>query len=74
MYQKVKQLLFSWWAPPQTQRQKVLAMLLKGPATNRQLSRIAPRFSARILELRRIGIDIDYVRDGRTVTYKLVDR
>jgi hypothetical protein len=74
MIKRIKQLVMSWWTPRQTQRQRVLATLQKGPATNRQLSRIAPRFSARILELRRMGNDIDFVRDGRVVVYKLVDR
>lgn len=74
MLTKIKQLLFSWRSPRQTQQQRILAMLQKGPATNRQLSRLAPRFGARILELRQIGHDIDFTRDGRVVIYTLVGR
>lgn len=69
---RIKQLIMSWCAPRQTQAQKILAVLQKGPATHRQLSRIAPRFGARIMELRAIGHDIDYERDGRVIIYKLV--
>jgi hypothetical protein len=74
MLNRIKQLVMSWCAPRQTQAQKILAALQKGPASNRQLSRIAPRFGARIMELRKMGNDIDFVRDGRIVIYKLVDR
>jgi hypothetical protein len=74
MLNRIKQLVMSWCAPRQTQAQKILHMLQKGPVSNRQLSRVAPRFGARIMELRKIGHDIDFVRDGRVVVYKLVDR
>jgi hypothetical protein len=74
MLKKLKQLVMSWCAPRQTQAQKILATLQKGPASNRQLMRVAPRFGARILELRESGHDIYIHRDGRTVMYTLVGR
>lgn len=74
MWNSMKQLVMSWWAPRPTQRQRILAMLLKGPATNRQLSRVAPRFGARVHELREAGWDIYSSRDGAKYYYTLVRR
>lgn len=41
-----------------TQKERILAALLRGPATNRELNSIAFRYSARIAELRAEGHDI----------------
>ena len=37
---------------PMTQKERILARLQRGPATNRELNAIAFRYSARIAELR----------------------
>lgn len=74
MLKRIKQLAMSWLPARQTQQQKILATLQKGPATRRELNKIAPRFGARILELRQIGHDIEYTRDGNVVIYRLVGR
>jgi hypothetical protein len=72
MINRLRQLVMSWRGPRQTQQQKILNALQKGPATNRDLSRLAPRFGARIMELRQIGHSIAAERDGRVVVYRLV--
>ena len=42
-------------AQPLTQKERILARLQRGPATNRDLNAIAFRYSARIAELRDEG-------------------
>lgn len=53
-------------------RDRVLARLQSGPASNRELNDICFRYGARILELRRDGfhIDTEYGADG-FVLYRL---
>ena len=41
-----------------TQMGKILERLLEGPAVNTELNRIAFRYSARIFELRQMGLKI----------------
>ena len=41
-----------------SQKERILARLRKGPASNRELNDIAFRYSARIAELRDEGFDI----------------
>ena len=43
---------------PMTQKERILARLQRGPATNRDLNAIAFRYSARIAELRDEGHNI----------------
>jgi hypothetical protein len=43
---------------PLTQKERILARLQRGPATNRDLNQIAFRYSARIAELRDEGHSI----------------
>ena len=43
-----------------SQKERILARLRKGPASNRELNDIAFRYSARIAELRDEGFDIQW--------------
>ena len=45
---------------PMTQKERILARLQRGPATNRDLNAIAFRYSARIAELRDEGHNITW--------------
>ena len=45
---------------PMTQKERILARLQRGPATNRDLNDIAFRYSARIAELRNEGHNITW--------------
>lgn len=59
---------------PLSQKDRILARLQRGPATNRDLNDIAFRYSARIAELRNEGHRIEWAavkgRPGLTV-YRL---
>ena len=59
---------------PMTQKERILARLRKGPASNRELNVIAFRYSARIAELRDEGHSIQWAaakdRPGLTI-YRL---
>ena len=61
---------------PLTQKERILARLQRGPATNRDLNAIAFRYSARIAELRAEGHTIAWApvkgRPGLTL-YRLED-
>lgn len=54
------------------QRTRILALLREGPATSRQLSAIALRYSSRIHELRQLGHTITLRRHaGKGYVYTL---
>jgi len=55
-----------------TQNQKILARLMRGPATNGQLAKYTLRLSARIMDLRKAGYDIESKNiGGNTWLYRL---
>ena len=57
-----------------TSLDKVFARLFRGPATNRELSKIALRFGARVYDLREEGYKIMTEPQGEgVVTYRLLD-